>query len=175
MASAPSWKRKWQNLRDNAKCKGVVCTLSLDDYIALAKQAGITSPDMIGKSVEKYQMGRIGDTGNYEIGNCRFITMRQNLDERRINGGNKKISEKMKGSSGNGDQKRGRTKETHSYVLSQSDKVSKSFRVVSPGGVVYEGRNVTEFCSIHNLNQSCLSALCRGVKPVYKGWTGSYI
>lgn len=169
------WRTKWQCLKDNAKRKGVSFALSFDEYISLAQEAGVNHPDMIGKGVDKYQMGRLGDSGGYELGNCRFITMRQNLDERRINGGNQKISEKMIGCSGNGEQKRGRTKQTHDGVLSQSLKISKSFLLTSPMGVTHSGVNLSEFCRVNNLNQGLMSAVCRGQRTSHKGWTGEYV
>lgn len=177
-----NWKEKWKCLKDNAKAKGVSCLLTLSEYIDLAKEAGISRPDQIGKNIDKYQLGRFGDVGNYEIGNCRFITMRQNLEERQLNGGNAAISEKMVGRTKYTSERvfqqseaiRGRTKLTHNGVLDQSIKVSKKFRLTSPEGVIYEGLNLSEFCRTMGFNQGLLASVCRGSKKSYKGWTGEY-
>lgn len=80
------WSKNWQNLKAGAKRVGRVCTLSFEEYTNLAVKAGMKSADQIGKNKDDdYQMGRIGDRGDYVWGNCRFITKRQNLEERRIN------------------------------------------------------------------------------------------
>jgi hypothetical protein len=31
-----------------------------------------------------YHLSRYGDTGDYEIGNCRFITCQENMKEKRV-------------------------------------------------------------------------------------------
>ena len=43
----------------------------------LLRSAGISIKD-IGKSAEEYCLGRHNDVGPYEIGNCEFITQREN-------------------------------------------------------------------------------------------------
>ena len=53
-----------------------------EDVIRLLNEAGIT-PDDIGQHRGDYQLARYGDKGRYEYGNCRFITMEENLRERK--------------------------------------------------------------------------------------------
>lgn len=89
------WMRKYYKLRGNVPLRGVELKLSFLDYITLAKEAGITDPDQIGSGRGKYQIGRIGDSGNYEIGNCRFITKEQNLLEMIENGGTQSHARKI--------------------------------------------------------------------------------
>ena len=48
--------------------------------ISMFEEAGI-HPNQIGQQPDDYQLGRYGDKGIYEYGNCRFITMRENLAE----------------------------------------------------------------------------------------------
>jgi hypothetical protein len=127
-------------------------------------------------------MGRLGDIGDYKIGNCRFITMKQNVLEKIINGGSYRGS-KFRGltadtCSGLASMVKkitGRTKKSHSSIADQAIKISKSFIVTSPLGIVYKDRNVTEFCRIHGLCSVGMSAVCRGVQKHHKGWTGEYI
>ena len=51
------------------------------ELVQLFEDAGITVND-IGQKSQQYQLARHGDTGHYEMGNCRFITMHENLQER---------------------------------------------------------------------------------------------
>jgi hypothetical protein len=148
----------------------------------LAKRAGLSSPDNIGRSTHQYAMGRLGDTGNYVWGNCRFITVEQNLKERKKNGGNVSISETQQGRTANthasvarvAAQNRGRTAETHDSVARSAEKRSASFIVTSPDGKRYKGRNVSAFCRAHGLHQGRLSRVLSGARNHYSGWTGYY-
>lgn len=148
------WLRKWRNLYPNAAHKGAKCLLTFEQYIDLAIDAGITQPSQIDKTKGSYSLGRVGDIGNYEIGNCRFITVEQNLDERGLNGGDDAISQKLEGRVPLG--------------------IVKSFILVSPDGVEYRGTNMSEFCRQFGLRPNSVSALCLGKVQTYKGWTGRY-
>ena len=66
--------------RKHARQSGIEFHLTEDDIQTLLDEAGITVDD-IGQQLDKYQLGRYGDTGPYEMGNCRFITMKENLNE----------------------------------------------------------------------------------------------
>lgn len=80
------WGKNWSNLKARAKRDNKVCDLTFEDYTDLAAIAGLKRADQIGREFDdQYQMGRIGDRGGYTMGNCRFITKRENLEERRIN------------------------------------------------------------------------------------------
>lgn len=61
------WVSKWRNHVDNAKIKGCASHLTFDQYLHLASIAGLTDPNQIGVSSESYQLGRIGDCGDYTI------------------------------------------------------------------------------------------------------------
>ena len=70
------------NLKSRAKHRyGNECLLSLDDLDLLLNEAGITMDD-IGRGINDYHLARYNDTGNYEMGNCRFITARENYAEK---------------------------------------------------------------------------------------------
>lgn len=112
----------------------------------MAVEAGISDPDSIGRKSGQYQMGRYGDKGIYEKGNCRFITREQNQLERVLNGG----------------------------MIDQQTSMSKRFRIVSPSGVVYNGSNLYAFCGEHSLDQGSMAAVCRGKYKQHKGWKGCY-
>jgi len=66
--------------KDNAKRRGYSVSLTEADVQQLLDEAGITV-DQIGLRKEEYVLGRYGDTGNYDMGNCRFITRAENLSE----------------------------------------------------------------------------------------------
>jgi hypothetical protein len=80
------WSKNWSNLKAGAKRDRKECDLTFEEYTELAAIAGLKSADQVGKGRDDhYQMGRIGDRGGYTLGNCRFITKRDNLEERRMN------------------------------------------------------------------------------------------
>ena len=51
------------------------------------------------------------------------------------------------------------------------ERFSREFEVVSPSGVKHKGFNQTLFAREHNLCQTTLSAVIRGVQLAHKGWT----
>ena len=57
------------------------CSLTEGDINQLLADAGITKDD-IGQKGDEYQLARYGDTGGYHMGNCRFITTKENMAER---------------------------------------------------------------------------------------------
>ena len=61
---------------------GVEFLLSATEMVKLFDDAGITAKD-IGRNWNLYQLARYNDTGNYEVGNCRFTTMRENQQEKK--------------------------------------------------------------------------------------------
>lgn len=73
------------------------CLLTMDEYLLLAYDAGVIHEDDIGPGKGKLVMGRVGDVGDYILGNCRFITSEDNAYEKLDNGGFKSMAEKMKG------------------------------------------------------------------------------
>lgn len=91
------WVAKWHALVCHCEQTNKECTLSFYDYVNLALVAGIADYTRIGKSATSMQLGRIGDTGGYTMENCRFITKRQNMDERCLNGGTARGSAKLVG------------------------------------------------------------------------------
>lgn len=196
-----TWTYKWQSLKDNAKLRGAKCLLSFEDYLSLAISAGFKTPEFIGRKRDQYHMGRIGDIGDYEIGNCRFIPHLDNIKEKRVNGGHdnmvskltgrtaktheylKVIGEFQRGQNKNNCDSRlaqsikmtGRTKETHEGLKTISNRLSKNFIAVSPEGENIIGRNASVFCKKYNLCAVSMSYVFRGIKKSYKGWTGKYM
>lgn len=82
-----AWRQKYSNKKGDSKG---YFELTFQEYIDLAVQAGLKFPKEIGQSTSSFCLGRIGDVGPYSIDNCRFITNRQNHDEKMINGGSKR-------------------------------------------------------------------------------------
>ena len=76
-----SFKRKFSNKRVNAEKEGISFELSYDEYVGLAKEAGISVDDIGNKG---YHLARYNDTGPYKVGNCRFIFYLENLKEKKI-------------------------------------------------------------------------------------------
>lgn len=158
----PLWHSKYGSLKLQ---RGDRCKITFEDYITLAVDAGIKTSKEIGTSRDSFCLGRLGDVGDYEVGNCRFIKVSQNQLERTQNGGADRQYDKM----------RGRTKATHEGIMISAIKHSKTFELLSPTGEVFMGINLTEFCKNNNLNQGSMSAVCRGDDKSHKKWTGRYI
>jgi hypothetical protein len=190
------WRYKYQNLRVSAYKRGSILYLSFRQYMKLARKAGIQKPSQIGKTPDKYQMSRKGDIGDYVWGNCRFLTMKENLEEKRENGGLERAANKIRGRNKFTDAgyakvskaKLGRTKENDLGRLVTSIKLTcrkrpdsdfrnvvKSFVVRSPSGKEYRGKYIGRFCSKHGLQQSGMSRTLNGIQSSHKGWTGKYI
>ena len=49
-------------------------------------------------------------------------------------------------------------------------KLAKSFSILDPNGVLFEGINLRSFCREHNLNAGNISHVMRGKKKSCKGW-----
>jgi len=73
-------KRKLINKRGDARRKGLMCDLTAINVQGLLDDAGITVDDW---SIRGYHLARYNDSGNYELGNCRFITYAENIAERK--------------------------------------------------------------------------------------------
>lgn len=80
------WVQKWHSFEMHCKQFKKENELTFYTYTQLAVEAGLTSPSQIGRSKYDYQLGRYGDQGGYSITNCRFITKKENLDERQLSG-----------------------------------------------------------------------------------------
>jgi hypothetical protein len=72
-------KRRFTNKRVNAAKEGIGFLLTWDQFCGLLEDAGIQSSQL---GITGYHLARNGDSGNYEVGNCRFITHKENYAER---------------------------------------------------------------------------------------------
>jgi hypothetical protein len=70
-------RTKWRSKKYHAADHGIEFKLSFEEYASLLTESGITADD-IGRGAEKYCLARHMDEGPYEVGNCRFVTNRQN-------------------------------------------------------------------------------------------------
>lgn len=168
--SENSWYKKWRTLCGNAHYYDYAdCYLTFEDYLSLATEAGVLDPRWIGAGLGKYQMARLGDVGDYKVGNCRFVLREQNIQEWRENGGRDVCSKTQLG----------RRKETHPGVLTMSEKMvdisSKSYQVTAPDGTVHRGRNLKLLLKTYGLNSGAMSLVLNGHRNHHKGWTGHYI
>lgn len=71
--------------------KGLLFYLSFDDVLRLLKKAGIRPADW---RYDGYHLSRFEDKGNYSVGNCRFITAKENRAEQKISDNNREASRK---------------------------------------------------------------------------------
>lgn len=169
MSVYEDFNKKWQQLIRNAIRREVNATLTFREYCLLAKDANLTNPKLIGRESGNYQLGRLGDVGPYSMGNCRFILIHENIQEKMDNGGaaraGRKISAKLKG----------RTAQTHAGVARVSEKISKAFRLIDSSGTVHEGRNLSRFCADHRLDTATMGSVLNGKRRQHKGWTGSWV
>lgn len=73
--------RKYSNKKVNAHKEKIDFLLSFEEYEQLVKDANITVDDI---GIKGYHLARYNDTGNYELGNCRFIYYLDNYAEKKI-------------------------------------------------------------------------------------------
>ena len=73
---------KWLNKRNNAKAEGIKFLLSYEEWCSLVEEASLKSSDL-GFSGRKFVLARFEDKGPYRVGNCRFITQKENAAEKR--------------------------------------------------------------------------------------------
>lgn len=77
-------KSKYRNKKVNAKKENLICNLTFYEFCELMKNANIKSSDLGFNSSKKYVLARYNDTGNYDLDNCRFITQKENVNEKHI-------------------------------------------------------------------------------------------
>lgn len=77
-------KRKWINKCINAKKENLVCNLTFEEFCNLVYDAGIKSSQIGFSTKDKYVLARYNDDGNYDLGNCRFISHKENMHERKL-------------------------------------------------------------------------------------------
>lgn len=183
VADTAAWFEKYESHRERAVQRGLVSELSFADYLGEVVRADLRVPASISASAGGFVLGRIGDQGNYTLGNCRFIPTEQNnreaWDNRRhvnriqaMTGQTKETSERVARMA---QTKTGRNKENHVGVASMADVKSKNFVLTGPDGVVYEGRNLAEFCKQNGLSSGNMTQVMNGQRKQHKGWTGHYV
>lgn len=124
---AEEWHLKWRGVMIRAKRRQLRCELTFRQYLKLAIKACLTRPSQIGRASHEYNLSRIGDTGGYVVGNCRFILSAMNRDERVTNGGIERGAAK----------RRGLTAANCLWRAENAQKKSKPFVIVSPKGKVH--------------------------------------
>lgn len=141
------WRKKWKGLKQTSVKRGSEFKLSFEDYVTIAVESGLTHYSQIGRRKGEHGMARIGDSGPYEYGNCRFLTTEENIAERTLNGG----------------------------TARQSEKMSHKFKVTYPDGRIYTGGNLTKFTRDNNLSADYLGKLARGIHESRFGWKCEYL
>lgn len=154
-------KRKYKSHTGCARAKGVKY-LTLDQYQNKLNEVGITA-EQIGNGIDDYQLCRYTDLGDYTPETCRFATKRENIEDKRKNGGFErgglKISALHKG------------KMPKNLVNFISSKERLSFRLKSPNGEIINGENVMQFSRDHGLTHQQLHNVVVGKRKSHKGWT----
>lgn len=74
---------KYINKCNNAKKENLRCLLTFSEFCELVDNAGLLSSDL-GFSGKGYVLARYNDSGDYTYDNCRFITQKENVKERKI-------------------------------------------------------------------------------------------
>ena len=74
-------KQRYKNKCINAKKEGLICELAFEEYCMLVYEAGLKSSDL-GFTGNNYVLARYKDNGNYTFQNCRFITQKENCQEK---------------------------------------------------------------------------------------------
>lgn len=168
-----NWHAKYKTLCVNARNRGVECLLTFRQYLRLAARAGLTHPKDIGKSPSQYQMGRKGDTGDYVWGNCRFITMKQNLKERIKNGGSEVGASKAS--------KTNRIRGVRAAMVHKDNAEVKPNSLqrpcvfVSPKGKKYQGPSLNHLCRRFDLDTGNMCKVLNGRQRQHRDWTGYYL
>lgn len=156
-------KKKHSNHRHNAKKKGVK-SLPFDIYLEKLLEAGIL-PEQIGQSIDSYQLARFEDCGDYTKESCRFITMKENLQEMITNGGCAQAGKKLK------IKLSGRSKEDYPNLSRENSKsLRKQYKFISPDGEIFTGYGITTFCREMGLCQSEMSNVHNGKQKHHRGW-----
>lgn len=75
--------QRWLNKCINAKAEGLLCELSFEEYCSLVASANLVS-SQLGFNGSGYVLARYNDSGNYTMGNCRFIKQIDNARERTV-------------------------------------------------------------------------------------------
>jgi hypothetical protein len=71
---------KYKNKEKDAKARNLIFNLTLEEYEQLIIESNIKLEDI---KINGYHLARYNDSGGYEIGNCRFVTYKENLQERK--------------------------------------------------------------------------------------------
>ena len=75
-------RNKWLNKKNNAKAEDIEFLLSYEQWCRLVEEAGLRSSDL-GFSGKNFVLARFKDRGPYKLGNCRFITQKDNAAEKK--------------------------------------------------------------------------------------------
>lgn len=73
--------QKYLNKEINSKKEGIGFHLSFSDFQKLMEDVGITVDDL---HIKGYHLSRYNDSGDYRMGNCRFVDYRVNYAEKKI-------------------------------------------------------------------------------------------
>lgn len=185
LTDTEAWYLKWSRHHHAAIERGMGSQLTFEQYMDKVQQADLDMPEQIGRSNEQFQLARVGDEGDYRVDNCRFITAKENQQEKdsgkngwlgigewRRNNSVPITDETRKKLS---DAVTGRTKENHAGKRIQADKLAKEFVMIAPDGTEHRGKNLFEFCKANGLHQGSTSKVVRGLQDNHKGWKGRYV
>ncbi len=125
--------RKFRAFKCRVKRSNMSLQFGFDEYAKKIIEADILPSD-IGRGLKQYCIGRHGDTGDYEVDTCRFITTEQNISEEALNGGTTSSAIKRSGRyRSNGERN------------PTSSKISKWYKLIHPCGKVEFIFNLNEY------------------------------
>jgi len=76
-------KERYFNKRINAQKEGIGFSLTFSQYCAMVSASGYKSSELgFHPGSKNVVLARYNDTGDYKVGNCRFITQAENAKER---------------------------------------------------------------------------------------------
>lgn len=87
-------RQRYKNKCTNAAKEGITCKITFEEYCKLVAEAGLVSSDLGFSSGKKYVLARYNDSGDYEYGNCRFITQKENAQERKVSDKSREASKR---------------------------------------------------------------------------------
>lgn len=157
-------RKKYKSHTGCARAKNVKY-LTFEQYYDKIKEAKITV-HQIGNNIDSYQLSRYTDQGDYTPESCRFVTMRENIEDRHRNGGTKRGSEKCSKIL----KERGIRPLVSCFEVTGEYPASKSYRLKSPTGEIYEGTNVAKFCRERGFTHKIHDMIAGKIKS-YRGWT----
>lgn len=152
--------KKYKDKYTNALQKGLKMNMNINEYLYKIYESDIKTPSDMGNGMDKYCLGRNNDTGDYEVETCKFITGRDNVNDR-IESGSYTIQ---------GSNKAGITKKLSKSRTKAAMATSKGY-YVTPLGTFYSANDAANVhgCSENRILNWCKLKNCDTLQPFALG------